>query len=174
MVCTGNLCRSPMAEGLLRAELAARGCSDIEVTSAGTWAGFGYPATPEAVNTVRARGADISAHRSRPLSSDDLKAAELIVAMTSVHVREIESIEPRAASKTILLKHLALIEYEPPASASAAVQRTAVLLQGRRPEVLRAHDVDDPMGLPGAMYERCADYISEGVAALADALCGER
>ncbi|MDQ4059015.1 MAG: low molecular weight protein arginine phosphatase, partial [Actinomycetota bacterium] len=57
-VCTGNLCRSPMAESLFRDELRRRGCGGIEVASMGTWGMDGSPATPEAIEAVGALGVD--------------------------------------------------------------------------------------------------------------------
>src|SRR5688572_7892499 len=105
-ICTGNLCRSPMAEAMLRHALAERGCTDVEVSSAGTWAYTGSPATHEAVETVRRIGADLSNHGSRPIEMDELRAADLIVAMTSVHVREIASLEPRVIDRVVLMKEL--------------------------------------------------------------------
>ena len=61
-VCTGNICRSPMGEAMLRHELAARGCPDVEVTSCGTWGLASQPATPDAVSVLRGRGIDLSPH----------------------------------------------------------------------------------------------------------------
>src|SRR5687768_11436082 len=93
-VCTGNICRSPMAEALLRHTLDVRGCNSVEVSSVGTWAYGGNPAMPEAVETLRAMGIDLSEHRSRDVDQAELAAADVIVVMTSVHVRELKTAAP--------------------------------------------------------------------------------
>lgn len=171
-VCTGNLCRSPMAEALMRAELARRGCADIEVVSAGTWAEPGSPATPEAARAVARLGASLDGHRSRPLEAADLEGADLVVAMTSVHRREIAELAPDARARTVLLKEIEAIEMDEPPPGAGPHQRLRALLSGRRPEPRRALDLDDPMGLPAAAYDRALREIARGVARLADLLCG--
>lgn len=171
-VCTGNLCRSPMAEGLMGHELARRGCRDIEVASAGTWAGLGHHATPEAVRAAAALGVDIARHRSRPLESSELRRADLIVAMTSVHVKEILSVAPEAASKLLLLKQLVETEFRQPPPEASPRDRLRALLTARRPELRRAHDLDDPIGLGYSAYQRCLSELRRGIETLADVLCG--
>lgn len=170
MVCTGNLCRSPMAEGMLREAFRRRGC-DIEVASTGTWAYWGDPATPEAVEVLRARGIDISEHRSRGLDPKELQGADLVVGMTSVHRREILKVAPEVEGKLILLKELVEIalEGELPDTAKARLER---LLGAKRPEWRRALDLDDPMGKPIGAYERTVAHIELGIEVLAEALCG--
>ena len=170
-MCTGNICRSPMAEVLLRAELERRGCTEIEVASAGTWAGFGNPAQPEAQEVVRNRGIDLEAHRSRPVDPTELEEADLVVAMTSVHVRELRQLSEEVGTKMVLMKEFAEMEVEESAS-GALGDRLSTLLAGKRPTPRRALDLDDPMGLPVFAYERAAKEIDAGVQRLADLLCG--
>ena len=170
-VCTGNLCRSPMAEGLMRHILQERGCSDVEVASVGTWAYDGNPATREAIETVRARGIDLEKHRSRPAEVDELREADVIVAMTSVHVREIASLAPDVVDKVVLVKELKEIEGAALRNDASSSDRLTSLLRGRRPESRRSLDVDDPMGLPGTAYERALREIEEGLEVLAAAVC---
>lgn len=172
MVCTGNLCRSPMAEALFRHELARRDCQDVEVSSVGTWASFGDPATRDAVAVLGARGIDLSGHSSRGLSPSDLGEADLVVAMTSVHVRELLELDPEIETKLILLKQLAELEVEDAAPGATKEGRLRALLEARRPPWRRALDVDDPMGRPLAAYERAASEIEAGVRTLVDLLCG--
>jgi protein-tyrosine phosphatase len=169
MVCTGNICRSPMAEGLLRLRLAERGCSEIEVLSAGTWAYEGNAASQGALDVFRARGWDLGPHRSRDITVELLREADLVVAMTSVHRREVAELDPEAATKTVLLKELAEIEAE--AAEGDARGRLRALLAGRRPHPRRALDLDDPMGLPSFAYERSFSEIEAGVDVLLDVLC---
>lgn len=171
MVCTGNICRSPMAEVMLRHELERRGCNDVEVASAGTWAGLGNPAMPEAVEALRGRGLDGSSHRSRPVELEELAEADLVVAMTSVHLRELKELSEAVGTKLVLMKEIAEMEFESSDGADPSA-RLRAFLGGRRPEPRRALDLDDPMGLPQFAYERAAGEIATGVERLADLLCG--
>ncbi len=169
-VCTGNICRSPMAEALLRRELAARGCEGIEVSSCGTWAAAPQPATAHAVSVLHGRGIDLSPHRSRALDAAELEEADLVLAMTSVHVREIEEAAPGALPKVRLMKELVELGL-PPGPPAAGLE---ALLAATRPKPRRDLDVDDPMGLLPRSYERAAGEIEAGVKVLATVLCGER
>ena len=169
-VCTGNLCRSPMAEVMLRAELKKRGCAGVNVASCGTWAGAGYEATSQAVEVMSGRGIDLAAHRSRPLDPEEVLEADIVVAMTSVHVGEILEAAPQASNKVIMLKEIGAIALTAPDAEARA--RVAELLGADRPEGRRGLDLDDPMGLPSSAYERCASELEAGIAALADVLCG--
>ena len=84
-VCTGNTCRSPMAAALLRQLLNERGgkFKNIRVSSAGLYAQPGAPASPEAVETMRGYGVDLSNHLARELAREELAAADLILTMTN-------------------------------------------------------------------------------------------
>jgi protein-tyrosine phosphatase len=170
MVCTGNICRSPMAEVMLRAEVARRGCEDIEVASAGTWAGFGNRAQPEAREVTNNRGIDLESHRSRPIDPQELAEADLVIGMTSVHARELRQLSPEVETKLVLMKEFVEMEVDECPS-SATQERLKTLLAGRRPAPRRALDLDDPMGLPVFAYERAAKEIEVGVQRLADLLC---
>ena len=139
----------------------------MTVSSAGTWATEGSPATPEAVRAVGALGIDLSQHRSRGFDPDEAEAADIVVAMTSVHEREVLDVSPGA--RVVRLKELAEIRWE--TGTAGAAERAAALLAGRRPEPRRSLDVDDPMGLPYSAYERSLEAIRAGVRVLADVLC---
>jgi len=80
-VCTGNICRSPMAEGLLRHKWQARGRDDLDVSSMGIHGLDREPATPQAQQICAAHGADISDHRSRPVDGEELRSADLVLCM---------------------------------------------------------------------------------------------
>ena len=82
IVCTGNICRSPMAEGILRARLPV----EKTVSSAGVAAASGEPATPEAIAVMRGHGFDITGHRARQLTRDEADASDLILAADQSHV----------------------------------------------------------------------------------------
>jgi protein-tyrosine phosphatase len=92
IVCTGNTCRSPMAEAILRQRVDAIGV-EATVSSAGLISD-GQPATDTAVDTVAARGLDITAHRSRRITPELLAGPDLIVAMAREHVREVVVLRP--------------------------------------------------------------------------------
>lgn len=85
-VCTGNTCRSPLAEALLRRE-ATRRAMKVEVSSAGTLAVEGTPASRHSMRAATRREADLSRHRSRPLTRDIVDDADQVLAMTPTHLR---------------------------------------------------------------------------------------
>jgi protein-tyrosine phosphatase len=80
-VCTGNTCRSPLAEALTRVE-AERRDIDVEASSAGIYAADGTPASPQSVDAAARRGADLTEHRSRRLGAAVLADADLVLTMT--------------------------------------------------------------------------------------------
>ena len=94
LLCAGNLCRSPMAEGLLRECLPAH-----ELFSAGLCAQEGVPADPIAVRLMHELGIDISAHRARRLSTWMLHEADLVLTMDRAQQRYVQSRYPSAARK---------------------------------------------------------------------------
>jgi protein-tyrosine phosphatase len=97
MVCAGNICRSPMAEGLLRARLAGRAGAAVE--SAGISALAGRAADPIAVDLLAARGVDISGHRARQLSADLAARFDVLVVMEKRQVRDVELMFPFARGR---------------------------------------------------------------------------
>lgn len=97
IVCTGNVCRSPMAEGLLRARLARRGRGTVE--SAGIAALVGRPAEAEAIEAVARRGVDISAHRARQLTPELLAAADVVLVMEDGQRRYLERLSSSARGR---------------------------------------------------------------------------
>lgn len=92
-VCTGNTCRSPLAEGLARREASDRGVP-LVVRSAGTFASPGAPAAPHSIRVGLERRADLSDHRSRLLSRELLADVELAVAMSPAHLQAIRHLAP--------------------------------------------------------------------------------
>ena len=84
-VCTGNTCRSPMAEVIMRHTLAERGVSEITVASAGTGAFEGAPASEGAYLVALEHGLDLSAHRAQRLSDRLVRDADLILTMSAHH-----------------------------------------------------------------------------------------
>lgn len=102
-VCTGNICRSPMAEGLLKERLAREGITTVRVISAGIWAYQGNPGTPEAIQAAREKGVDISAHRASLLSKELIEQADLILTMGEEHKWEVVRLVPQALERTFIL-----------------------------------------------------------------------
>ena len=92
LVCTGNVCRSPMAEALARRLLAERGRADIEVTSAGTAAYAGAPASEGAYLVALEHGLDLSAHQAQQLTYDLVAEADVIFGMSAHHVDRAKSL----------------------------------------------------------------------------------
>lgn len=84
-VCTGNTCRSPMAEAIARRLAAERGLDDLAVSSAGTSAWEGAPASDGALLVALERGIDLNAHRAQVLSRELVGAADLILVMSPHH-----------------------------------------------------------------------------------------
>jgi glycine hydroxymethyltransferase len=136
-VCTGNICRSPIAEGLFRRLLGNR--KDIEVASAGVHAVRGQPPSLYAVQVCEEDGVDISPLRSQPLTSALVDRATHIFAMTGAHLETIHMLFPHGIEKTFLLR-----EFEEPGS---TVWR----------------DVPDPIGLGRDVYETCARTIKNAL-----------
>lgn len=89
-VCTGNTCRSPLAEGIARDELAARGWKHVQVRSAGVAAHAGSGASAEAVVVAGRYGIDLAGHRSQPLTADLLAWADLVLGMSPSHLSGVE------------------------------------------------------------------------------------
>ncbi|HEX6562705.1 MAG TPA: serine hydroxymethyltransferase [Chthoniobacterales bacterium] len=137
-VCTGNVCRSPMAEGLFGRMIAER--PDLRVLSAGVSTYPGQPPSAHAVEVLAELGVDISQHRSRPLSEKVIDEADWIIAMTRSHLDSIIYLFPRAAEKVYLLR-----EFEPGATSL---------------------DVADPIGMGLEAYRAARDIIRNGLPGL--------
>ena len=101
-VCTGNICRSPMAEGLFRH--ATQGRNDYRAVSAGLGAADGLPPSTYSVQAMKELGMDISRLRSQMLTADLVRRADYILGMTHSHVDTITLLYPQAAEKTFLLR----------------------------------------------------------------------
>lgn len=144
-VCTGNTCRSPMAEALFRQRLAERNRCPPEkledqgflIMSAGIAAMMGGRASSEAVAVMAQRGIDLGDHESQPVTEQLIRNADLILTMTRSHRQAILSEWPEAADRVKLLCH-------------------------------DGSDVPDPVGGPIELYRHCVDQIERHLDAWID------
>ncbi|MFW5682446.1 MAG: Sua5/YciO/YrdC/YwlC family protein, partial [Phycisphaeraceae bacterium] len=137
-VCSGNTCRSPMAEAIARSLLTSRGGEDaggeetpVHVASAGVMAMHGDPASEAAVAAMRDRGIDLSSHRSQPVTRELIDRADVIFTMTAAHRDAVLELAPDAAEKTHRLD--------------------------------ADRDVTDPVGADESVYRRTADMIERAL-----------
>jgi len=133
-VCTGNTCRSPMAEGLCRAILAER--TDYEVASAGVAAYPGQPMSPETASILKQHGVATADFASRPVERPLLEHATHVFAMTHGHLRALEDQYPHLADKFYLVTEFADI----PGRGVGA-------------------DVPDPIGMGRRAYRQVAEVL---------------
>jgi protein-tyrosine phosphatase len=163
-----------MAEALLRDLIATHGLP-ARALSAGLYPS-GSPATPDAVRVMADRGLDLERHRSRQIDPEILGQADLIVAMTREHVREVAVADVDFLRKTYTLKELVLLgdlvgprrPGEPLdgwlGRLSAARRREALLGVGHDP----VYDVEDPIGGSLAQYRATAAELDELLVQLVD------
>ena len=104
-VCTGNTCRSPMAEGAMKVLLEKDRPGQYEVISSGTSAAKGFPATENAIEASKVWNSDISGHESQPLTEELIEKSDLVLALTPGHYRQMMTINPGGQSKYFLLKN---------------------------------------------------------------------
>jgi glycine hydroxymethyltransferase len=136
-ICTGNICRSPMAEGLFRKLLGDR--NDIRVASAGVSAIRGQPPSPHTVEVLRRLGIDLARFRSQPLTDELVAGATWIFAMTRSHLDTIQLLFPEAADKAFLV-----CEFDPDLVSTTL-------------------DIPDPIGLGIDAYERTRDILIQAL-----------
>jgi glycine hydroxymethyltransferase len=139
-ICTGNICRSPMAEGIFRHIMKGR--RDIQVMSAGIGAMEGQAPSPYAVQAVKELGIDISKQRSRQLTGELVQEADYIFGMTHSHVDTVLLLYPHAAEKTFLLREF---------------DDTLDIFE---------KDISDPIGGSYDVYLNTRDQIEQGIASL--------
>jgi tRNA threonylcarbamoyl adenosine modification protein (Sua5/YciO/YrdC/YwlC family) len=142
-VCTGNSCRSVMAEYLLKAKLIGR--DDVEVSSAGTGVYFKSPASHETISVLRENGINPIGHMSRSVGRILLRKSDLIFCMTRSHRAQILDLAPSVEKRVYLLKEFAET-------------------QGYSSDL----DVPDPIGRGHAEYQECLLTIKEAINKIVD------
>lgn len=106
VVCTANICRSPVAEALLRSKLQDAGLADWTVASAGTWAAEGHPAAPFSTALMEEQGLNIQAHRSQPVTDRLMQQADLLLCLETDHVRALRRAYPSHQDKIYTLRQM--------------------------------------------------------------------
>ncbi len=172
LLCTANVCRSPMAAGLLARRLSGLGVT-ARVRSAGMLSG-GVPPLPEVVSVMAGYGIDIAAHRSRVACAADLTCASLVLAMARDSLRYAVVTEPGAWPRAFTLRELIRrgerIGPRPPGEpfvgwlSRAHRGRERAALLGDSAE----DDVPDPVGGPPRAYMDVARLLDRSVARLAE------
>jgi protein-tyrosine-phosphatase len=141
-VCTGNSCRSIMAEGLMKDALKRLGKEGISVSSAGVSAIDGFHPTRETIETMKSESVDVSGLQSRSLTDKMIRDSDLILAMAAHHMSDIIARVPEAASKTHILKQY-------------GVRDNSYIRLGL--------DISDPIGRPMEVYEETLGEIKREV-----------
>ncbi len=191
VVCTGNICRSPLAAELLRARVPAafpgRDTTSIEIMSAGTVAAEGSEMEPAAIAQAERLGvADARAHRAQRLMPEQIERADLVIAMAREHADAVVGAVPRARRRTFTLVELtrtleavtsgaAPVRLDPVGSGTIAeFLRNVVEVAGicRVEPQGRGHgfDIEDPFRRRAAVYKRSADAVAQNVDRLLAAL----
>lgn len=134
-VCSGNLCRSPMAAALAEKMLSTAGIPAV-VASAGTLGIYGSPAAANAIKVLEDVGVDLRRHSSQGISTVLLRAADHVVVMAPVHEQELLAREPAVAPKI-----RRLWEYTSPPG--------------------KLQEIEDPVGLPIEAFAECRETIVE-------------
>ena len=146
-VCTGNTCRSPMAEAITRKLAVERGLTELDVASGGTSAWESAPASDGALLVAMERGMDLSEHRAQNLTREAVQSSDLILAMGPHHLERIEALG--GAGKAFLLSDYAS-------------------------HGMVKHAISDPIDAELDVYRATADELEEDIRRAVDRIMAER
>lgn len=149
-ICTGNTCRSSMAEGIFRRiiDRDERLKGKYTVSSAGIYASDGECASSHSIKALKENwDIDISSHRAKRLDKVDISKADIILTMTREHKKAVEMMFPEASIKVFTLKEFVMDETP----------------DHNIDEYNFSLDILDPYGMPAAVYKRCAEEIRTSV-----------
>lgn len=146
-VCTGNTCRSPLAEAIARKIAIERGLHDVEMLSAGTSAHDGAPASDGALLVGLERNLDLGGHHAQTLSRDLVRECDLILAMGPHHLERIEALGGSGR---------------------------AYLLADYASHGTRTRPISDPIGAELDVYRATADELEEEIRRVLDRIMAER
>lgn len=173
-ICTGNICRSPMAEQMMRVGLQERlgdEASRFLIESAGTWGHTGSRMETFALSTLLAYGIDGRAFGARELVAEHVVAADLVLGATREHRAAAVVLHPRAAARTFTLREFArltsvvdptdLPAHDPVERARALVKAAAANRGLVPPNSPRDDDLDDPYQAPESAFTACAALVHD-------------
>lgn len=167
VVCTGNICRSPVGEILLR-DMARKAGAALAVASAGTRGVVGEPVHPGMAALLEADGIDASGHSARRLTRADVAGADIVLGMEQSHVDAALRLFPGALRRTFTLPHLAAL-----AEAGEFTGLAGLRTLNRGAAAPADPGIGDPIGGSPDDYADAYARIRRDLAILAPALTGE-
>jgi protein-tyrosine-phosphatase len=171
LVCTGNICRSALADRLGRAyldQVLGEDSGAIRIVSAGTQAVVGSAMHPDSALVLRGYGVEAGNFRARQLQDRFVADADLTLTMTRTHRREVLRLAPRALARTFTLREaadlIARFGDEPPGAGDGLGERPPSLVRAMADERARRtsgdDDVPDPIGKPVEAHEEAGELIA--------------
>jgi protein-tyrosine phosphatase len=181
VVCTANMCRSPMIEHILAGALREQGVSErVSVSSAGTWHGSAGPVHPLAEVVLNSRGLSGVGFTGRPLRPELVHESDLVLTATCEHRNAAVTLYPQASTKTFTVLEFARLLAALPddidlpdevVARGEELVRLAALHRSVVPYVRpQEYDLPDPIGEPQSAYESIADRAAEAVAGFVELL----
>ncbi|BCT77041.1 low molecular weight phosphatase family protein [Sinomonas cyclohexanicum] len=176
LVCSGNLCRSPWAEQFLRMRVAAPG---VAFSSAGLVAAYGHAMPEEASLLSRRYGGLPDGHRSRPLSAELLRSADVVLTASREQRGAVAHLLPRMSARTFTISEFSRLlgALRPPTGPDRPIPWDGLVESLRAVRGLvpppgdpEADDIEDPYRRPLAVYERVAARLDRETAVIADFL----